>query len=65
MTSISVLQIAEQFPGVVKDLDELHEEFVDFQLSDPKDLPRFDGENPDVDQFWGAVSKQKTVTGKL
>ncbi|KAL5012296.1 hypothetical protein ScPMuIL_010847 [Solemya velum] len=61
----SVLQIAEQFPGVVKDLDELHEEFVDFQLSDPKDLPRFDGENPDVDQFWGAVSKQKTVTGKL
>ena len=54
----AVVRIASALPQInIEDLDDLKDEYIEFQLEDEEDLPQCEA----IDRFWGALSK--TTTG--
>ena len=68
-TAAQVINLSERFSIIPQDQHAAREEeFVDYQLCEDSELPKYDIKDPQfnsVDQFWGAMSALKTATGAI
>ena len=61
------MQLAKRFPSLVDDeeLDNLAEEYREFQVAPHATLPKYEKDVTRVDEFWGKLSTaQNTLTGQ-